>query len=251
MVELDADKRTERERYNARARQSLSAQLQLGSDNISAAFLAPYHAYEAAISDHVSKGDAVLELGAGQGEHSLIILRQGAMLTALDISEASLASLTVAASDYKAQLKTLIGDMETPDVPEASLDVVTSAGAISYADKEQLIHSLGRILRAGGLFIAVDSWNHNPIYRFNRWRHYRRGERSKMTLINMPDAKTIRLLKQKFDVELRYFGCLSFLTPLLVRFMSEHQINKFMEFSDKLLPGRYLAFKILIIARKK
>ena len=250
MTDLEADKQIERVRYNAHAEQPKGV-LQLGSDVIPAALAAPYLAYEAAIAQNVTSDDIVLELGAGQGEHSLIILRQGAQLRALDISETSLASLRQRAADFKDNLQIFVGDMEAPDIADASLDVVTSAGAMSYADKQQLVQSIHRILRPGGYFIAIDSWNHNPIYRFNRWRHFRRGERTKMTLQNMPDRQTLGLFQSDFDVEVRYFGCLSFLVPLFRIFLSGHQTSRILSFTDRMLPKKILAFKILIVAQKK
>ena len=247
---LDAE--AERKRYDERAESTLSDEWLYGSDRVPAALAAPYLAYEAALHHHLKSGDIVLELGAGQGEHSRSILEQGVHLTALDISGASLASLAARVPDaYCHQLKTHIGDIESPKLGSVLFDHVVSAGALSYGRQAKIIEMLNQHIRPGGCFIAVDSWNHNPIYRWNRWRHVQRGQRSLSTIKNMPDSKLIAALRQHFDVKLHYFGGLSFLIPLLKRFLSPSQQASFLELTDRILPMRLMAFKIVIIAIKK
>ena len=252
MPDFSQDKIREQLRYDRRVQGAQVENLQLGSSLMPKGLAAPYRAYEDAIAKYISRGQKVLELGAGQGEHSLSVLQQDVHLTALDISEKSLAALCSAVpEDYKSKVTPLKGDMEFPDVPKESFDAVVSAGAMSYADRNNLITMLSQVLRSGGWFIAVDSWNHNPIYRFNRWRHFRRGDRTEMTLLNMPNTKTLDLLQKNFNIETRYFGCLTFICPLLRPFLSAQKIETLLRISDMILPGRILAFKVLIIAKKK
>lgn len=247
---LDAE--AERKRYDERAESASSGEWLYGSERVPDALSAPYLAYEAALRHHLKSGDTVLELGAGQGEHSRTLLEQGVHLTALDISSASLSSMAALVPEkYCHQLKTHIGDIEAPKLGSVLFDHVVSAGALSYGRQAKIIEMLSQHVRPGGCFIAVDSWNHNPVYRWNRWRHVQKGARSLSTIQNMPDKKLIAALCQHFDVKLYYFGGLSFLIPLLKRILSPSQQAGFLKLTDRILPMRLMAFKIVIIAIKK
>ena len=37
------------------------------------------------------------------------------------------------------------------------------------------MNEIYRVLKQGGILIIVDSLNHNPVYKFNRWIHYLYG----------------------------------------------------------------------------
>ena len=249
------DAEAERQRYDIRAREASEtrpATWLYGSERLSAALSAPYLAYETALRRHLKKDDEVLELGAGQGEHSRTVLEQGVRLTALDISQASLTSFAgLVPDELKAQLSIQLADIEAPDLQGRQFDHVVSAGALSYGRQAKIVEMLSNHVRPGGCFIAVDSWNHNPIYRWNRWRHVQKGARSRSTIQNMPDQNLINALRQHFDVKVQYFGALSFLIPVLRRFLSPAGQARFLTWTDSILPLRLLAFKIVIIAVKK
>ena len=92
------------------------------------------------------------------------------------------------------------------DFGKGRFDFVVSAGSLSYAKNEELIPKISASLKSGGYFIAVDSWNSNPIYRINRFLHVVRGTRTPSTLKNMPDSKFLNLLEDNFDVSVKFFG---------------------------------------------
>jgi SAM-dependent methyltransferase len=108
-----------------------------------------------------------------------------------------------------------------------------------------------RVLKPGGVFICVDSLNNNPIYRFNRWLHYLCGERSLSTLKRMPSLRTIDSYRKNFGtIEVKFFGAIAWLTPLLSWFLGDNRTSNISYKLDKLLNTKRSAFKFVMAAHK-
>ena len=146
----------------------------------------------------------------------------------------------------------LKGDAEDIQFPDNSFDVVTCVGSISYVPLEKFTAEVIRILKPGGRFIALDSFNHNPIYRFNRYLHYLKGNRSISTLNRMPTEKTLAYLEGQFQsLEKHYFGIFTFIAPLLSRFLRGAKAKKVIDYLDRKISFlKKYSFKIVIIAIK-
>ena len=56
--------------------------------------------------------------------------------------------------------------MEKLPFRDNSFDAICSAGSLSYGDNLIVMNEIYRLLKTGGSFIAVDSLNNNPIFRF-------------------------------------------------------------------------------------
>lgn len=182
------DKAEELRRYEQKARRALeSVELaepdELGASAVAPELRAPYVYYEQRMRELVSPDHEGLELGAGSGMHTAGLLNTGARVTAADISPGALALLErKLAGVAQGRLLTRVADMESLPFESGSFDVVACAGSLSYGEPALVDAEIRRVLRAGGTFICVDSLNHNPVYRLNRWLHYKRGERTRSTL---------------------------------------------------------------------
>ena len=145
----------------------------------------------------------------------------------------------------------MVADMEKLPFPDASFDVVVSAGSLSYGDVVLVMNELKRILRPGGIFICVDYLNHNPIYKLNRWVHYLRGNRTISTLERMPTVELIKLYGDLFKVEeLKFFGSISWLMPLVNLFFKESFAAELTDRFDSFVKVRRSAFKFVMVAKK-
>jgi ubiquinone/menaquinone biosynthesis C-methylase UbiE len=250
---MNNDKRTECLRYDARAQFLLASGHTafgtgpaLGSLAIPPIFRAPYIYYEQCIRQYISQDHDVLELGAGTGLHTYALTQTGARVVASDISSHS---LEVLSQRIGGGVTTQVADMESLPFEDNSFDVVTCAGSLSYGEPDLVDAEVRRVLRPGGIFICVDSLNHNPIYRFNRWFHYLRGVRTKSTLLRMTTMERIQSISRGFkNAEVRYFGAVSYLMPILARIIGQSHTAKVSDVADRRVHVRRAAFKFVLLA---
>lgn len=251
----EQDKLIERARYDARAQSQmmgneLVAEVPLGSQAMPAYLRTPYILYEQKIAELIRPSHRVLELGAGSGLHTRVLLQSGAQVTASDISPNSLSLLKQRFQNTPGNLKTEVADMESLPFDASSFDVIASAGSLSYGEPHVVDAEIRRVLRPGGMLICVDSLNHNPVYRANRWIHYLRGNRSRSTLKRMPDLARIMALGDRFsNVSVHYFGALSFAMPVCARLLGENTAQAVSDRIDQWIGVRRSAFKFVLVAQ--
>ena len=126
---------------------------------------------------------------------------------------------------------------------------MTCAGSLSYGDPTLVDAGVRRVLKPGGAFICVDSLNHNPIYRRNRWVHFLRGERTRSTLLRMPTEARIDSIAGHFSAgTVRYFGAISWAMPLMARVMGETRAVAAADAWDERFHTTRSAFKFVLVA---
>jgi ubiquinone/menaquinone biosynthesis C-methylase UbiE len=249
----EQDKLIERARYDARAESKIEeftplGKIPFGAQAVPPYIRTPYSYYEAKIAELINPRHRVLELGSGSGMHTSALLQTGANVVVSDISSKSLALLSQRFVSNLGKLKPVVADMENLPFESNSFDVVASAGSLSYGRPQIVDAEIRRVLRPGGMLICVDSLNHNPIYRLNRWVHYLRGNRTRSTLISMPDLTRIQELGVGFDsVDVKYFGALSFAMPMVARIVGENTAQSFSDYVDKWVGVRRSAFKFVLV----
>lgn len=251
------DKNIERRRYDARALSANGSADALGANDTGAASVRPelrdpYERYEGLIGESVGTGASVLEIGAGTGEFTYSALRAGAQVTATDISSHSLNLLQQRHAAFSDCLAVDVADMEQLPFADASFDGVTSAGSLSYGDNAMVLAEIYRVLKPGGRFICVDSLNHNPIYRANRYMHYLRDRRSRSTLLRMPTLSLIDRYRQTFgQVQVEFYGSLAWLMPFLARVVGSDRARYLSNGFDRTFHITRSAFKFVMVATKK
>lgn len=193
----------------------------------------------------------VLEIGCGTGIHTEVLINSNAQIIGTDISEKSIEFLE--AKFGKANnLKLKVADMENLPFSDNYFNIVVSAGCLSYGDNNKVMNEIRRVLKSGGLFICVDSMNHNPIYKINRWVHYLRGERTLSTLKRMPRIELIKNYRKTFGaVDIHYFGGISWLISLLSSVVKNDELlKKISDRFDIFFNVKKSAFKFVMVARK-
>jgi ubiquinone/menaquinone biosynthesis C-methylase UbiE len=247
------DKMLERERFEERSKIALSNIKIEYSDfgsKLSPFYLKdPYLLYEDKINNIILPKHKVLELGSGTGRHTLSLLNTGAQITATDLSPSSLNLLKIKLKKFR-NLTTVVSDIESLPFENESFDIVTSAGSLSYGDAEIVDREIRRVLNSNGSFICVDSLNNNPIYRLNRFIHYLKGDRTKMTLQNMPTLERLESLNEKFSkVETHFFGSITYLMPLLSKIVGDKFSQAVSRNIDNLFQINKSAFKFVLVAK--
>mgnify|MGYP000915453227 CR=1 FL=1 len=249
-----SSKLIEYERYNKRSEENLkklnseNIHLRLGVKSLPKFLQPPYIKYEELIRQNSTPGKVLLDVCCGDGMHSLAGVGRGVEIYVSDISEKSVKLIVNKAKLLGYELHGIVADAEKLPFSDNSFDIITCAGSLSYVDLNAFMNEVDRILSPGGVFICVDSFNHNPIYSFNRFIHFLRGNRTYSTLKRMPNLKTIHFLENKYNnIEINYFGIFIFLVPFFKLFISTYNItlmlNKLDQYFHKL--NRY-AFKVVI-----
>ncbi len=254
MMKQSIDKKIEQERYNERAKKLLGSRIDkslTGSNSVAISHRSPYLRYEKLILENIKDANScVLELGAGTGAFTECLLNTGAKVLATDISEASLEILQKRFAKYK-NISVKAADLEFLPFDDNTFDFVTSAGSLSYGDNMLVLNEIYRVLKPNGMYIAVDSLNHNPVYMLNRWIHYLRGRRTLSTLKRMPTTNLIDIYRKQFgQSSVYYFGSITWIVPFFKIFLSEKKISMTIDYFDKIVNVKKSAFKFVMCVKK-
>jgi SAM-dependent methyltransferase len=253
------DKAEELSRYEHRAQEARAGSRiaadprNYGAASFEVELRAPYTFYESAVRRIVRPTDRVLELGSGMGRHTRVLIDTGARVTASDISPQALAILESTLGPLAGgQLETRVADIESLPFEDSTFDVVTCAGSLSYGDPAMVDASVRRVLKPGGSLIFVDTLNHNPIFRLNRWIHYLRGDRTRSVLVRTPTESRIQSIAGAFEsAEVRYFGSVSWSMPVVSRVAGPERAARFSDAVDRLVGAKRSAFKFVLVAQGK
>lgn len=255
--EID-DKQIEYQRYNVRANGILNSSRveelpPSGSQYFPEYLRAPYVYFESLLEEQLNSEHKVLEIGSGLGQHTGVLVKSGASVIATDISENSLKVLQARIMhQLHSDVLVKVADMEKLPFEDGSIDFVVSAGSLSYGDNNIVRNEIYRVLKQGGNFICVDSLNHNPIYRLNRWVQYLRGKRSKSTIDRMPTISMLKKYESKFgEAQVKFFGSLIWLSPILGLVFGNKNAVFMIDSIDKFIKVYKSAFKFVMIANKK
>ncbi len=252
------DKLIEQSRYNNFSFKKLLENdkiksLGIGSEIYKPYLRSPYIYYEQLLKKIICQSDSILDLCCGDGVHTFFIANLCSKVVGVDYAENSvkLASIKSEKLGLK-NLEFICADVENLNFPEdIKFNCITCVGSLSYVELPDFLNRIKSLLNDGGKFVCIDSFNHNIIYRANRYIHYLRGNRSKSTLNRMPDLKTIAFIQSNFkNVEIRYFGIFSFLGVFLSFFFGELKAKFILDLLDKkfYFLNKY-AFKFVLVAQ--
>ncbi|OIR07016.1 ubiquinone biosynthesis O-methyltransferase [mine drainage metagenome] len=254
------DKEIEYNRYNNHSSEILNmienklvVHFSEGSEAYPEYLKSPYQYYEKELTKIIKPNQKILDLCCGNGIHTLFIAKLGAEVTAVDIAENSIKLAEIRAKNAGIQnIKFITSDVEKLALGEEDkFDVITCVGSLSYLELEPFINNIKTLLKKEGVFICVDSFNHNPIYRLNRFIHYLQKKRSYSTLTRMPNRKTIKFFKRNFKtVYVKYFGIFAFLGAILKTFLGYNKTKIVIDKLDNIFPIlNNFAFKIVIVSK--
>jgi ubiquinone/menaquinone biosynthesis C-methylase UbiE len=252
--EIEKNRYNEFSRYNGGSSKAEDYLKLLGANSIPIVHRPPYSAYEKHLENLIkfNKNTKLLDLCCGDGVHSFTGAFYGADVIALDYAENSiiLAKRRSELNGVKVDFRTC--DVEKLPFENEEFDIVTCVGSLSYLDHEIFIKEVKRVLKPQGKFLVVDSFNHNPIYKLNRYIHFIRGKRTLSTIKRMPNNQLLNIIKQNFsNLKVEYYGILAFLTPLLAIILSPTGVSNVIQTFDRILYFlKRHSFKILFIATK-
>ena len=248
-----SDLEIEYERYSKRAeinkKNSKNIQLNKRKNNL---IDAPYiEIYFKSLLRNSKNGFKLLEICTGEGQCSKPILKNYEDITFTDISKSSLDMLRKNYSSFLTEsVKFNECNMEILPFDNEIFDIVACAGGLSYGDNKLVLNQIYRVLKPNGIFICIDSLDNNPIYKFNRYLHYLRGNRTKSTLNRMPDIKLLKDYKGKFGItKINYSGKLIWMLYPLSKIIGYRKSKILSDFFDDILPD-WMSFKFIMEAKK-
>jgi ubiquinone/menaquinone biosynthesis C-methylase UbiE len=246
------DQQIEKTRYNKRAEKILK----LGdypSDNLEVVPLIhrqPYQVYRELCRKTVRPETKILELGAGTGEHSIFLGKTGADVTCTDIADTALEVLLERARRAAVKIKTVVTPMEKTPFQDSTFDLVVIAGGLSYADPNLVDAEIIRVLKPGGKFICIDSLNHNPIYKLNRYIHWMfRGSRSRSTIQRIPTYKRLTKFGNNFEnTRIQGFGSWLWFWIPIAKIIGESIASDLNIKCEKIFGSNAMSFKFVFEA---
>jgi ubiquinone/menaquinone biosynthesis C-methylase UbiE len=256
---VDNDKMRELIRYEQKARLYLDSkktgkEFVLGSKSVHDEYRAPYEVFEKQILTIAKKGNRVLDLCCGAGAFSFISNNLGTSISVADISPGNVEHAVSVGRQNGIIISGKVTDAESLAFKNDSFDLITCAGGLSYFDRAKGLGEIRRVLSPGGHFICIDSLNHNPIYRLNRYIHYRRGIRTLSTLRRMPDMTIFTQFERHLGsvVNKSFHGCFAFLIPFLKPFIGGFNVGLIVDLLDKKYSFMHkYAFKFVAVVQKQ
>ena len=243
----------ERERYSKRAKKnkqnSKNPQEKKRKNNL---IDAPYiEIYFKSLIRNSKKGYKILEICCGEGESSEAILENYQDITFADISKNSLDVIKKNCSSFLTKsISFKECNMEILPFDNEIFDIIACAGGLSYGNNKLVLNEIHRVLKQNGIFICIDSFNENPIYKLNRYVHFLKGNRTKSTLKRMPDRKLLKGYERKFGTtKIKYSGTLIWLLYPLSKIIGYKKSKILSDFFDKNLP-KWMSFKFIMEAKK-
>jgi ubiquinone/menaquinone biosynthesis C-methylase UbiE len=254
---VDMDNKVEYNRYNessARKLETIESYVFSTANDFPEYLRQPYIFYVEQISNLIKPQMNVLELCCGDGIHTIDLARTGATITSTDIAENSikLASIRLEREGFTNVTFEVADAEDLGNFSEDAYDIVACVGSLSYVDLDKFIYGVKRVLNKGGIFICLDSFNHNPVYSINRYLNYLLGRRSYSTIKRMPKEATLSVFKNEFaSFQVYYFGIFSFLGKFLELIFKPARAKMIINNLDcTLYQFRKYAFKVVFLCTK-
>ena len=248
---FDKDLKIEKERYDKRAISNLDKN-NLKVKKNSRLIEEPYKKnYFPIIKKYANKNSKILELCAGDGKSSKVILDNFENIFFTDISLDSLKLFKKNHSQSIPQNAQFIkSNIENIPFENNFFDIVVCAGSVSYGDNLKVLNEIERVLKKNGVFICIDSLDDNLIYKINRFIHFLKKERTYSTLRRMPNLKLINLYRSKFDlISLTFHGSFIWLLDPISKILNFEKLYELSEIIDNKMPP-WMAFKFVMEAKK-
>jgi 2-polyprenyl-3-methyl-5-hydroxy-6-metoxy-1,4-benzoquinol methylase len=140
------------------------------------------------------KGKKFLEIGCGFGEFSVYMAKQGAVVTASDLSSGMLDVAKRLAAKHGVAIETCKCPSDETPFADRSFDIVYCGNLLHHVSVEKTTREIFRVLKPGGVFVSQDPIAYNPVINV-----YRKMANKVRTEDEHPlGGKDIKLMKKFF-----------------------------------------------------
>ncbi len=156
-------------------------------------------------------GKVVLDYACGNGPLAIRSAQLGAAFSVgIDISDVSVQNAAVEAQRLGLgdRIRFLQADCENTGLPDNSFDVIICSGMLHHLDLSYAFPELRRILKPGGVILAVEALDYNPLIKL--YRNLTPSMRTEWEKAHILSLKDVRFASRFFEVgQIRYFHILS------------------------------------------
>jgi len=228
LVELNERKKKELDFHNRHRDRSVTANLP--QDTYEAMhgnkrFYATVQLSERYIDDWLiehSPGKVFLDYACGNGGYAIRAASSGAELAiGLDISDVSVQNAGEAAKKAGVAEKCLFlqGDCEQTGLPDECADVIICSGMLHHLDLSYAFPELRRVLKKGGVILAVEALDYNPCIKL--YRNLTPSMRTEWEKSHILSFKDLEFARRFFEIgEVRYWHLFSIAGAFLHRWPS-------------------------------
>jgi len=172
------------------------------------------------------KDKKVLDIGCGLGESAVYLAKQGAKVTAIDISPGMISSAKELAKRENVLINFIVSPIEGLNLKSESFDIVYCANLIHHLSIEGLprfIEKIHSFLKKGGWFYSWDPLVYNPVIKI-----YRKVAKEVRSADESPlNFKILKLFRKKFTkVYHKEFWLLTLTLFLKYYFINRYNPNK-------------------------
>lgn len=112
----------------------------------------------------------VLDFGCGHGMAAVMLARQGARVTAFDLSSEYVVEARSRAVANQVKVAAIQADGQRLPFADASFDAVWANAVLHHLDVAVATKELHRVLRPSGVAVVCEPWGENPLLRLARWQ---------------------------------------------------------------------------------
>lgn len=168
-----------------------SARQNFVDPNIREGLLAESENYFIQKMKEICPGKRVLEIGCGEGKHSILAAQFGAKeVLGVDVSEAAI-SLARQNGASLSNVNFEVMDIENLNLKDGSIDVVIDHESLSSVRASVAFSEAHRVLDKGGVFLGIECLGNNWIFNLNRYIGYLRGRRTWWSISNILKYETL------------------------------------------------------------
>jgi len=178
-----------------------------------------------------SKDKVFLDYACGNGSKAILAAESGASLSlGLDISSVSIQNAKIIAENKGiTNIRFFQADAENTKLPNDSIDVIICSGMLHHLDLSFAFYELRRILKPGGVILAVEALDYNPAIKI--YRLLTPSMRTDWEKAHILSLKDISFAKRFFLIgEVRYWHIIGYLAgkfPIFFNFLEK--IDKVLE----------------------
>lgn len=185
------------------------------------------------------RGKNILDFGCGHGMASVVLARQGAHVTAFDLSLDYLREARTRAKVNQVDVQFLLANGEHLPFADESFDGIWGNAILHHLDLHQAGRELHRILKPGGKAVFCEPWGGNPILHWARKYLPYPGKQRTVDELPLRSAE-VRILEGIFPkVHLQGFQLLA----MIRRVIEQPIVVGSLERWDNILLGRWPALE--------